>query len=125
MTQDHYSEYGELDRSDGRATVRFTRRLPHAPAKVWRALTEPEHLEAWFPTTIDGQRAAGAKLSFAFRDLDMPSLDGQMLVYDPPAQVAEAHWNEEAKALIAGLILYIVAQELPGRRSLATLRDSG
>ena len=63
--------------------------------------------------------------------LDPASLDvaeeaatlADALVYDPPAQVAEAHWNEEAKALIAGLILYIVAQELPSRRSLATLRE--
>lgn len=63
--------------------------------------------------------------------LDATSLDvaeeaatlADALVYDPPAQVAEAHWNEEAKALIAGLILYVVAQEPPGRRSLATLRE--
>jgi type IV secretion system protein VirD4 len=45
------------------------------------------------------------------------------LVYDPPAQVAEAHWNEEAKALIGGLILYIAAHEPSGRQSLATLRE--
>lgn len=63
--------------------------------------------------------------------LDAASLDvaeeaatlADALVYDPPAQVTEAHWNEEAKALIAGLILYIAAQEPPGRRSLATLRE--
>ena len=63
--------------------------------------------------------------------LDAASLDvaeeaailADALVYDPPTQVAEAHWNEEAKALIAGLILYIVAQEPPGRRTLAILRE--
>lgn len=94
MTQDQYSEYGELDRSGGRATLRFTRRLAHPPAKVWRALTEPEHLAAWFPTTIDGERAAGAKLSFAFRDMDMPALDGEMLVCDPPS-LLELIWSDE------------------------------
>src|SRR3546814_6474154 len=35
------------------------------------------------------------------------------LVYDAPGEAGEAHWNEEAKALIAGLILHIVCQE-PG-----------
>jgi Activator of Hsp90 ATPase homolog 1-like protein len=40
-------------------TLRFVRYLPHPPAKVWRALTEPEHLAAWFPTTIDGHAARG------------------------------------------------------------------
>src|SRR3546814_6191639 len=35
-----------------------------------------------------------------------------------------ADWaNEEAKALIAGLILHIVCQEPAGTRTLATLRD--
>lgn len=34
-----------------------------------------------------------------------------------------AHWNEEAKALIAGLILKIVVAESPGRRHLGTLRE--
>ena len=35
----------------------------------------------------------------------------------------EAHWNEEAKALIAGLILHIAASEPRDRRNLATLRE--
>ena len=45
------------------------------------------------------------------------------LVYDPPGQVGEAHWNEEAKALIAGMILYVVCHEASERRNLATVRD--
>ena len=45
------------------------------------------------------------------------------LVMDPPDQVSEAHWNEEAKALLAGLILFCVAHEDPDRRCLATVRE--
>lgn len=45
------------------------------------------------------------------------------LVYDPPGEAGEAHWNEEAKALISGLLLYIVAEEPPERRTLTTLRE--
>src|SRR3546814_4073879 len=45
------------------------------------------------------------------------------LGYDAPGEAGEAHWNEEAKALIAGLILHIVCQEPAGTRTLATLRD--
>lgn len=45
------------------------------------------------------------------------------LVYDEPGTGGEAHWNEEAKALIAGLILKIVVAESPGRRHLETLRE--
>ena len=45
------------------------------------------------------------------------------LVYDAPGEAGEAHWNEEAKALIAGIILAIVTSEPPATRTLATLRD--
>ena len=45
------------------------------------------------------------------------------LVYDPPGEAGEAHWNEEAKALISGLILSIVTSEPAPTRTLATLRD--
>ena len=33
------------------------------------------------------------------------------LVMDPPGQVSEAHWNEEAKALLSGLIMFCVCHE--------------
>jgi type IV secretion system protein VirD4 len=45
------------------------------------------------------------------------------LVHDPPGQVGEAHWNEEAKALIAGLILQVVTVETGADRSLARVRE--
>lgn len=45
------------------------------------------------------------------------------LVYDPPGQIGEAHWNEEAKALIAGVILYVICHEGPERRNLTTVRE--
>lgn len=46
------------------------------------------------------------------------------LVYDEPGTAGEAHWNEEAKALIGGIILHVVASEPRDRRTLATLRDN-
>ena len=45
------------------------------------------------------------------------------LVYDTHNQQTEAHWNEEAKALIAGLLMHIVASEPDSTRTLATLRE--
>lgn len=38
-----------LSTEDGRPTLRIERRLRHAPDKVWRAITEPEHLSKWYP----------------------------------------------------------------------------
>ncbi|BEV13090.1 type IV secretory system conjugative DNA transfer family protein (plasmid) [Asticcacaulis sp. DW145] len=45
------------------------------------------------------------------------------LVCDAPGTAGEAHWNEEARALITGIILYIATEEFGHRRSLATLRE--
>ncbi|ODT74352.1 MAG: conjugal transfer protein TraG [Pelagibacterium sp. SCN 64-44] len=75
------------------------------------------------------------KPSAAFNPLDALDLDGldvaedastlaDALVYDEPGTAGEAHWNEEAKALIAGVILHIVATEPRARRTLATLREN-
>jgi uncharacterized protein YndB with AHSA1/START domain len=41
---------GTLESVGERWRLRFTRQLRHPAPKVWRAITEPEHLETWFPT---------------------------------------------------------------------------
>ena len=76
---------GQLEHIDGRWQLRFTRKLAHPPEKVWRALTEPEHLAAWFPTDIEGERAPGAELRFVFRNGEGPTIAGKMITYDSPS----------------------------------------
>ena len=46
----------------------------------------------------------------------------EALVMDAPGQVSEAHWNEEAKAIPGGLIMFCVCREEKNRRALATVR---
>jgi uncharacterized protein YndB with AHSA1/START domain len=83
-----------LEQVGDRWRVRFTRRLGHSPEKVWRALTEPEHLSAWFPTTIEGDRAEGAKLRFSFPNGEAPPMDGELLTYRPP-ELLELRWGTD------------------------------
>jgi uncharacterized protein YndB with AHSA1/START domain len=72
--------YGDLEQqADGRWQLRFTRTLAHPVEKVWRAITEPEHLEHWFPSTIEGERTAGAPLRFSFPGDSVDPIDGEML----------------------------------------------
>src|SRR3954452_8673750 len=92
---------GQLEQVGGRWRVRFTRRLGHPPAKVWRALTEPEHLAAWFPTTIEGDRAEGAKLRFSFPNGEAPAFDGELLTYRPP-ELLEVTWGPDTLPLGRG-----------------------
>jgi len=87
--------YGELEqRSDGRWRLRFTRALAHPPEKVWRAITEPEHLAHWFPTTIEGERVAGAPLKFSFPGDQFPPFDGEMVEFEPRSAM-EIRWGPD------------------------------
>jgi len=86
--------YGELVTIDDQWQVRFVRHLAHPPEKVWWAITEPEHLEAWFPTTIEGERSAGATLRFSFPRNQAPAFDGTMVTYDPP-KLMELLWGPD------------------------------
>ena len=87
-------DLGVLERRDGAVLVTFRRHLAHPPRTVWRELTEPEHLAAWFPTTIEGERVAGARLHFAFRSGEGPSFDGEMVACEPPALLV-LRWGTE------------------------------
>lgn len=105
--------YGTLDaRQDGRWQLRFVRTLAHSPDRVWRAITEPEHLAAWFPTTIEGERKAGAPLRFSFPSGEAEAFDGEILVYQPP-HVLEFRWGTdtlrlELQAVEAGTRLTLI-----------------
>jgi uncharacterized protein YndB with AHSA1/START domain len=99
MTTEGQAIYGKLEATDrGQPRLRFERTLAHPPEKVWRAIAEPEHLAHWFPTTIDGERAAGAPLTFTFPKGEAPPFDGQMLVFDPP-RVMELRWGPDTLRL--------------------------
>jgi len=87
-------DFGQLERRDGHVLVTYTRRFPHPPGTVWQALPEPDQLGAWFPTTIEGERAAGAPLHFGFRNNEALPFDGEMLVYEPPSSMT-LRWGDE------------------------------
>jgi uncharacterized protein YndB with AHSA1/START domain len=87
-------DLGTLHQAGERWELRFVRNLPHPPERVWRALTESEHVDAWFPSSIEGERRVGARLRFPFRDDEGPTLEGEMLVYDEP-RLLEFRWDDE------------------------------
>jgi uncharacterized protein YndB with AHSA1/START domain len=94
--QRRYGTVEQLD--DGRWQLRFTRTLPYPKERVWRAITEPEQLAHWFPTTIEGERAAGAPLRFAFPNNQAPPMDGEVLAYQPESFI-ELRWGSDVLRL--------------------------
>src|SRR5258708_11695708 len=61
---DEAERQGTLEEIDGRWRLRFTRALAHPPEKVWRAITEPQHLQAWVPHTLSGEWGLGSPPTF-------------------------------------------------------------
>jgi uncharacterized protein YndB with AHSA1/START domain len=85
---------GRLEQAGDRWQLQFTRKLPHPPEKVWRALTEPEHLQAWFPSRVEGELKEGAILRFVFEEHEVPPIEGRVHVYEPPS-VLEFAWGDD------------------------------
>jgi uncharacterized protein YndB with AHSA1/START domain len=86
------NEDGQLEEIGGRWRLRFTRRLAHSPAKVWRAITEPEHLKAWFPDEIEGRFERGAVLRFVSEYRPNSLFEGEVIEFEPPS-VLEFRWD--------------------------------
>jgi uncharacterized protein YndB with AHSA1/START domain len=82
---------GRLERAGGRWRLRFTRELAHPPERVWSAITEPEHLDTWFPQRVRGEWLVGAALTFSG---DGYELGGEVLSYEPP-RLLEFRWGAD------------------------------
>jgi uncharacterized protein YndB with AHSA1/START domain len=88
-------ELGALTRAAAdRWQLEFVRQLPHPPARVWRAITEPQHQSAWFPARMEGERREGAALRFVFEHDEGPPGSGEVLACDPPRLFAVS-WDED------------------------------
>jgi uncharacterized protein YndB with AHSA1/START domain len=91
----------KLTHPDGRNQLRFTRTLAHPPEKVWRAITETDHLRAWFPQEIRGGWDVGAALRFVEGGDESGAFDGEVLAYDPPKLLAFTWGTDELRFELA------------------------
>jgi len=81
--------------AEGRPILRFERHLSRRPSAVWRALTQPDELNAWFPCDIITEEwEVGASLRFVFGGGEGFDLHGTVLECDPPNTLAFT-WGEE------------------------------
>jgi len=74
-----------IEKNAGRVLVKFERRMAHPVEKVWRALTERDQLNEWFPSDIGVDAIApDSALHFTFRKDEGPDGEGKVLEFDPP-----------------------------------------
>lgn len=85
---------GTLEDLGGRWRLRFTRELAHPPEKVWRAVTEPQHLAAWFPQRISGEWVPGGRLVFSSPEGRGPDFEGEVIACEPPS-LLEFSWGTD------------------------------
>jgi len=70
---------------DGRTALRTERRLAHPPSKVWRAVTDPQHLHGWFPFDVEVDLRVGGDIRFVPKEAGQgPTTSGVVTALDPP-----------------------------------------
>ena len=87
-------------------SLSFELDLPHAPEKVWRALTDPVLLAEWLLPVIGFKLEPGA--AFTFKTQPYPGWDGtvdcQMIEIDAPRKISYS-WNVPFLATIVTFTL--------------------
>jgi uncharacterized protein YndB with AHSA1/START domain len=101
MNDQEIDRMGVVLRDGDNVSLRYVRELKHPPEKVWAALTESQHLRAWMPIDLIGERAVGANLSARFwpdfvakYGIDQPDLPAEILVWSPP-NTLEWRWDQD------------------------------
>ena len=90
--------YGTYETIDGTPAVRFERVYPHAVERVWRMITVPEEMAAWFPSTVEVDLREGGDMAFTFPEHDVEPMKGRVLELDPP-RVFAFLWGEDVLRL--------------------------
>jgi uncharacterized protein YndB with AHSA1/START domain len=83
-------EHAVLLQREGKAVLRFERRLRHSPERVWAALTERGELDGWHPTPFE---LRGEEIVYP-GEHDPPMRPGRVLACEPPRLLAHT-WGED------------------------------
>jgi uncharacterized protein YndB with AHSA1/START domain len=99
-----------LQDQEGRPMLRFERRLPHPPERVWRALTETDELSAWHPSPPEFELEVGGTVRFTDSAIAFP--DGEVTDCDPPRTLGytwgDDHLRWELEPLEDGCLLVLL-----------------
>ncbi|MET8131664.1 SRPBCC family protein [Streptomyces sp. NPDC005251] len=85
-----------LTLDDGRPAVRFSRTYDHPVDRVWRFVTDPDELAAWFPSRAEMELRPGGTITFS-GDPNMPESTGRVLAVDPPRHLSFEWGGDELR----------------------------
>ena len=86
---------GRYEELDGEPTIRFQRTFPHPVSEVWAAISDPERLTSWFPTSVEfGAMRPGSPIEFRFAGDAYPPLAGEFREVQAPQELSFT-WGED------------------------------
>jgi uncharacterized protein YndB with AHSA1/START domain len=86
---------GRYEQVDGSPIVRFERTFPHPVSAVWAAVSDPDRLAQWFPTTVEfDELHAGEPITFRFAEDRYPAMSGALQEVTPPSRLVFT-WGED------------------------------
>lgn len=127
IAPEHDSAIGT--REDGRAFIRFERRLSHPIDRVWAALVEPDQIIEWLCHRVEIEPRVGGQYTMWLGEVggEKPEEVGQITVFEPP-QVLEADGADggtlrwELRSDGAGCVLTFTDVRPPGERASNSVR---
>ena len=86
--------YGAVIEKDGEKwTLVLVRELRHPPAKVWKALTDPEHLREWAPFDADRNLGTAGTATLTTVGAPKPMVSESEIKRADPPHVLEFSWG--------------------------------
>lgn len=83
-----------LETIGDKVVLRFERRLPHPPEKVFAAISDPAELAHWFPARVRWELRPRAAIEFSFEEADVDAPRGEIVEVDPPKLLVYT-WGED------------------------------
>ena len=105
--------------SGSKPILRFERFLPRPVEEVWRAVTDPTEMQAWFPTRIDIDRwEVGATFTHHFDGQPVPDRPGRVLECSEPHRLVFT-WGDDTIGFeltpAEGGTMFVLTEELGAR----------
>jgi uncharacterized protein YndB with AHSA1/START domain len=86
---------GTYQELDGEPTITFRRTFPHPVDEVWAAITDPDRLGKWFPTSVEfAVLRPGSPIEFRFAQDAYPPLEGEFREVQAPQELSFT-WGED------------------------------
>jgi uncharacterized protein YndB with AHSA1/START domain len=121
------ADRGTYVEHEGRPAVRFRRRYAHPTDRVWAAVTTPEGLAAWFPSSVAFAPRAGASITFS-GDPHLPTTHGEVLAFEPPHRFVFTWGGDELHLTLEPLAdggVELTLLNVLGRRDAAARNATG